>query len=171
VSQDKDLLTTIKFEDIFDWKLERFKNQEDIKGFTRDEWLFVQSLTGDPTDSFGGVKGIGIVTAEKLVQKYKSINNLLQNCYEDSFDEKDSYVKKALQRLCGVEGREELRLGYNLAKIFRDISNLNVVELKRYEEIIQDILNFKKPEPSEYISTALDEFFIESKAFDGENNK
>jgi 5'-3' exonuclease len=153
---------------VYDWKQERFKNQEDIKGFTRDEWLFVQSLTGDPTDSFGGVKGIGIVTAEKLVQKYKSINNLLKNCYEDSFEESDRYVKKALQRLCTVEGREEIKLGYHLAKIFRNTSNLNDVELKRYEEIVQDILNYKKPEPSEYISTALDEFFIESRAFDGE---
>jgi 5'-3' exonuclease len=168
VSQDKDLLTTIKFEDVYDWKQERFKNQEDIKGFTRDEWLFVQSLTGDPTDSFGGVKGIGIVTAEKLVQKYKSINNLLQNCYEDSFEEKDSYVKKALQRLCTVAGREELKLGYNLAKIFRNTTNLNDTELKRYEEIMQDIINFKKPEQNTYVSTDLDEFLIESKAFDGE---
>jgi hypothetical protein len=66
------------------------------------------------------------------------------------------------------EGKEELRLGYHLAKIFRDTSNLNDAELKRYEEIVQDILNFKKPVPSDYVSEALDEFFIESKAFDGE---
>ena len=168
VSQDKDLLTTIKFEDVYDWKQDRFKNQEDIKGFTRDEWLFVQSLTGDPTDSFGGVKGIGSVTAEKLVRKYRTINILLQNCYEDSFEEKDSYVKKALQRLCGVEGRNELKLGYHLAKIFRDTSNLNEAELKRYEEIVQDILNYRKPAPSEYVSEDLDNFFIESKSYDGE---
>lgn len=168
VSQDKDLLTTIKFEDVYDWKQERFKNQEDIKGFTRDEWLFVQSLTGDPTDSFGGVKGIGIVTAEKLVQKYKSINNLLQNCYEDSFEESDRYVKKALQRLCEVAGREELKLGYHLAKIFRDTTNLNETELKRYEEIVQDILNYKKPELDNYISEELDSYLLESGVFDGE---
>ena len=168
VSQDKDLLTTIKFEDIFDWKLERFKNQEDIKGFTRDEWLFMQSLTGDPTDSFGGVKGIGSVTAEKLVRRYKTINNLLQNAYEDSFGEKDSYIRKALQRLCTVEGREELKLGYHLAKIFRNTEYLNETELKRYEEIVQDILNYEKPEPNNYVSEALDNFFIESKGYDAE---
>jgi DNA polymerase-1 len=168
VSQDKDLLTTIKFEDVYDWKQERFKNREDIKGFTRDEWLFVQSLTGDPTDSFGGVKGIGIVTAEKLVQKYKSINNLLQNCYEDSFEEKDRYVKKALERLCSIEGKEELKLGYHLAKIFRDTSNLNETELKRYEEIVQDILNYKKPEPNSYVSETLDSYLLESRAYDAE---
>ena len=168
VSQDKDLLTTIKFEEIYDWKLGRFKNQEDIKGFTRDEWLFVQSLTGDSTDSFGGVKGIGTVTAEKLVRKYKTINNLLQNAYEDSFGEKDRYVKKALQRLCIVEGREELKLGYHLAKIFRNTSILNEAELKRYEEIVQDILNYEKPEPNNYVSEDLDNYLLECKAYDAE---
>jgi 5'-3' exonuclease len=126
------------------------------------------ALVGDSADNFKGLKNCGEKTALKLVQKYKSINNLLKSCYEDSFDEKDSYVKKALQRLCSVEGREELKLGYHLAKIFRDTSNLNNIELKRYEEIIQDILNYKKPVPNSFISEALDEFFIESRAFDGE---
>ena len=168
VSQDKDLLTTIKFEDVYDWKQDRFKNQEDIKGFTRDEWLFVMSLTGDSVDSFSGVKGCGTGTAEKLVRKYKTINNLLQNAYNDSFEEKDRYVRKALQRLCSKEGVEELKLGYHLAKIFRDTTNLNDTELKRYEEIVQDILSYKKPEPNNYISEALDEFFIESRAYDAE---
>ena len=168
VSQDKDLLTTIKFEDIYDWKQQRFKNQEDLLGFNRNEWLFFQSLTGDPTDSFGGVKGIGSVTAEKLVRKYRTINNLLQNAYEDSFDEKESYVRKALQRLCTKEGIAELKLGYNLAKIFRNTSNLNEAELKRYEEIVQDILSYKTPNPDSFVSEALDEFFIESRAYDGE---
>ena len=168
VSQDKDLLTTIKFEDIYDWKQQRFKNQEDLLGFNRNEWLFFQSLTGDPTDSFGGVKGIGSVTAEKLVRKYRTINNLLQKAYEDSFGEKDIYVRKALQRLCTVEGIAELKLGYHLAKIFRDNSYLNETELKRYEEIVQDISTYKKPDPDSFVSTALDNFFIESRAYDGE---
>ena len=168
VSQDKDLLTTIKFEDIYDWKQQRFKNQEDLLRFNRNEWLFFQSLTGDPTDSFGGVKGIGSVTAEKLVRRYKTINNLLENAYNDSFEGNDRYIRKALQRLCEVEGREELKLGYHLAKIFRNTEYLNETELKRYEEIVQDILNYEKPEPNNYVSTALDEFFIESKAYDGE---
>jgi DNA polymerase-1 len=168
VSQDKDLLTTIKFEDVYDWKQERFKNQEDIKGLTRDEWLFMQSLTGDPTDSFGGLKNCGEKTALKLVQKYKTINNLLKNAYEDSFGENDRYVKKALERLCSIEGKEELRLGYHLAKIFRDTSRLNETELKRYEEIVQDILNYKKSEQNNFISEALDSYLLESKAFDGE---
>ena len=168
VTTDKDMSTVLPLNKIYDWKKQRFKIPEDVYGLNRNEYLMFTALVGDSADNFKGLKNCGEKTALKLVQKYKNINNLLKRAYDDSFDEKDSYVKKALQRLCGVEGREELKLGYHLAKIFRDTTNLNDAELKRYEEIVQDILNYKKPEPNNYTSEALDEFFIESRAFDGE---
>ena len=168
VTTDKDMSTVLPLNKIYDWKKQRFKISEDVFGLDRNEYLMFTALVGDSADNFKGLKNCGEKTALKLVQKYKTINILLQNCYEDSFEEKDSYVKKALQRLCGVEGRNELKLGYHLAKIFRDTTNLNDTELKRYEEIVQDILSYKKPEPNNYISEALDEFFIESRAFDAE---
>ena len=168
VTTDKDMSTVLPLNKIYDWKKQRFKISEDVFGLDRNEYLMFTALVGDSADNFKGLKNCGEKTALKLIQKYKTINILLQNCYEDSFEEKDSYVKKALQRLCGVEGRNELKLGYHLAKIFRDTTNLNDTELKRYEEIVQDILSYKKPEPNNYISEALDEFFIESRAFDAE---
>jgi DNA polymerase-1 len=168
VTTDKDMSTVLPLNRIYDWKKQRFKTPEDVYGLDRNEYLMFTALVGDSADNFKGLKNCGEKTALKLVQKYKSINNLLQNCYEDSFEEKDSYVKKALQRLCTVAGREELKLGYNLAKIFRNTTNLNDTELKRYEEIVQDILNYKKPQQNSFISEGLDEFLIESKAFDGE---
>ena len=168
VTTDKDMSTVLPLNRIYDWKKQRFKIAEDVYGLDRNEYLMFTALVGDSADNFKGLKNCGEKTALKLVQKYKTINNLLQNAYEDSFGEKDSYVKKALQRLCGVEGRNELKLGYHLAKIFRDTSNLNEAELKRYEEIVQDILNYRKPAPSEYVSEDLDNFFIETKSYDGE---
>ena len=167
VTTDKDMSTVMPLNRIYDWKKQRFKIAEDVYGLDRNEFLFFTSLVGDSADNFKGLKNCGEKTALKLVQKYKTINNLLQNAYEDSFGEKDSYIRKALQRLCTVEGREELKLGYTLAKIFRNKEYLNEVELKRYEEIIQDILNYRKPAPSEYVSEDLDNFFIESKSYDG----
>lgn len=169
VTTDKDISTVLPLDKIYDWKKQRFKLPEDVYGLNRNEWLFFQSIQGDAVDGFNGLKGAGEKTALKLVQKYKNINNLLRNAYNDSFDEKDSYVKKALQRLCTPEGREELKLGYTLAKIFRDTSNLNETELKRYEEIVQDILNFKKPNSDNFVSKELDEFLFESKAYEAEN--
>ena len=168
VSSDKDWRTVFELDKLYQWTKERFTNNEDMLGFTREQFLMYQSICGDSVDGFNGLKGAGKGTAEKLVRRYKTINNLLQNAYEDSFDENDSYIRKALQRLCTVEGREEIKLGYHLAKIFRNSSNLNEAELKRYEEIVQDILNYKKPEQNNFISGALDEFFLESKSYDGE---
>ena len=168
VTTDKDMSTVLPLNKIYDWKKQRFKILEDVYGLNRNEYLMFTALVGDSADNFKGLKNCGEKTALKLVQRYKSINNLLQNCYEDSFGENDSYVRKALQRLCSKEGIEELKLGYHLAKIFRNTEYLNETELKRYEEIVQDILNFKKPSPSDFVSTDLDNFFLESKAFDGE---
>ena len=168
VTTDKDMSTVLPLNKIYDWKKQRFKIPEDVYGLDRNEYLMFTALVGDSADNFKGLKNCGEKTALKLVQKYRTINNLLNNCYEDSFDEKDSYIRKALQRLCTVEGRNELKLGYNLAKIFRDTSNLNTTELKRYEEIVQDILNYKKPEQNNFVSEALDSYLLESRAFDGE---
>lgn len=165
---DKDMSTVLPLDRIYDWKKQRFKISEDVFGLDRNEYLMFTALVGDSADNFKGLKNCGEKTALKLVQKYKSINSLLQSCYEDSFEEKDSYTRKALQRLCSKEGVEELKLGYHLAKIFRDTTNLNDTELKRYEEIVQDIINYKKPNPNNFVSEALDEFLIESRAFEGE---
>lgn len=168
VSSDKDWRTVFEPNKLYQWTKERFTNSEDMLGLTRNEFLFYQGICGDSVDGFNGLKGAGKGTALKLVQKYKTINNLLKNAYEDSFEEKDRFVKKALERLCSIKGKEELKLGYHLAKIFRDTSNLNETELKRYEEIVQDILNYKKPEQNSYVSEDLDSYLLESKAFDVE---
>ena len=168
VTTDKDMSTVLPLNRIYDWKKQRFKIPEDVYSLNRNEYLMFTALVGDSADNFKGLKNCGEKTALKLVQRYKNINNLLQNCYEDSFGENDSYVRKALQRLCSKEGIEELKLGYHLAKIFRNTEYLNETELKRYEEIVQDILNFKKPSPSDFVSTDLDNFFLESKAFEAE---
>lgn len=168
VSSDKDWRTVFEPDKLYQWTKERFTNSEDMLGLTRNEFLFYQGICGDSVDGFNGLKGAGKDTALKLVQKYKTINNLLKNAYEDSFEEKDRFVKKALERLCSIKGKEELKLGYHLAKIFRDTSNLNNTELKRYEEIVQDILNYEKPEPNNYVSEALDSYLLESRAYDAE---
>jgi 5'-3' exonuclease len=168
VSSDKDWVTVFEPDKLYKWAKERFTNSEDTLGFTRNEFLFYQGISGDSVDGFSGLKGAGTGTAEKLVRKYKTINNLLQNAYNDSFEENDRYVRKALQRLCMKEGIAELKLGYHLAKIFRNTEYLNETELKRYEEIVQDILNYKKPEPSEYVSKDLDNYLLESRAYDAE---
>lgn len=48
-------------------------------GVTPKEFIDVKGLMGDKSDNIKGVPGIGEKTAYKLVQEYKSIENVLQN--------------------------------------------------------------------------------------------
>jgi len=38
-----------------------------------DYWFMIQTLTGDKVDGYDGVEGIGIKTAEKLINKYTNV--------------------------------------------------------------------------------------------------
>ena len=168
ISQDKDLLTTINYNDLYDWKKERYKTLEDRLHFTKNEWVFFQSAQGDESDSVVGITGVGAKTAEKIVRKYHTVNNLLQNAEKDLDSEevkKDWRLRKALERVLTKEGKEEFKLSYQLVKIMRDKSLLEDYQDKEYEQIIQEILNFKKPSEEECISDELEDFLFETQAF------
>lgn len=168
ISQDKDLLTTVDYNDLYDWKKERYKTLEDKLNFSKNEWMFLQSLFGDGVDGIKGVQGVGIKTAEKLVRKYKTISNLLQTAEKDLDSEevkKDWRLRKALERVLTKEGKEEFKLSYHLVKIMRDKTLLEDYQEKEYEQIIQNILNFKKPSDNMCISDELEDFLFEVQAF------
>ena len=38
-----------------------------------DYWFMIQTLTGDKTDGYDGIEGVGIKTAEKLIKKYTNV--------------------------------------------------------------------------------------------------
>jgi DNA polymerase I len=48
-------------------------------GVRVDQWVDYRSLTGDSSDNIPGAKGIGPVTAQKLLQKYGSLDVILEN--------------------------------------------------------------------------------------------
>ena len=47
-------------------------------GVKPDQVVDVQSLAGDSSDNVPGVPGIGIKTAAELINKYKTLENLLK---------------------------------------------------------------------------------------------
>ncbi len=52
---------------------------EEKYGVAPDKVIEVMALMGDKTDNIPGVSGIGIKTAQKLIKKYKTLENLLDN--------------------------------------------------------------------------------------------
>ena len=84
-----------------------------------------QALLGDSSDNIPGVKGIGVKTAAKLINKYKTLENLYAH-----IDELKGAVKKRL-----IEGKENAFLSRKLVTLKKDLfDNINLEEFK-YPEV------------------------------------
>ena len=86
VSSDKDLMQLHKKGvRIFDPMKNKFITDDDvIKKFGVDasKVIDVQSLAGDSSDNVPGVPGIGIKTAAELINKYGTLENLIESAHE-----------------------------------------------------------------------------------------
>jgi DNA polymerase-1 len=65
-------------------KADRYGPQEvlDKYGVRVDQWTDYRALTGDSSDNIPGAKGIGPVTAQKLLQTYGTLDYILENLDE-----------------------------------------------------------------------------------------
>jgi 5'-3' exonuclease len=87
------------------------ENFFDEKGLFPPQIIDLKGLMGDPSDNYPGVKGIGEKTAIKLLQKYGSIDDLLNN-----LEELSASVKKKIE-----ENLDMLHLSRTLAKIHCEV--------------------------------------------------
>ncbi len=76
-------------------------------GFEPKYLVDFKGLAGDASDNIPGVSGIGEVTATKLIQKYKTLENVYKN-----LNDLPERIKKLL-----IEGEENARLSKKLATI------------------------------------------------------
>lgn len=71
-----------------------------------------KGLRGDASDCIPGIKGIGEKTAQKLLAKYGTLDNVLENC--------ENIQEKSLkEKIC--QGKEIAKLSQELATIIRDL--------------------------------------------------
>ncbi len=83
-----------------------------------------QALVGDSSDNIPGVKGVGVKTAAKLINQYKTLENIYEN-----IDEIKGALKKKL-----IEGKENAFLSRKLVTLKTDLfENINLEEF-RYPE-------------------------------------
>jgi DNA polymerase-1 len=94
-----------------------------------------KALVGDPSDNYPGVKGVGPKTAEKLLEKYRDLDNVYKN-----LDKIDASVRKKL-----VKDKKNAYLSRKLAKIVTDVSfKYDIKEAARWKVDGEEVLDLFK---------------------------
>ncbi|MFN2321635.1 MAG: DNA polymerase I [Trueperaceae bacterium] len=81
------------------------------KGYTPAQSVEIQTLVGDPTDNVPGIRGVGVKTAAKLIEKYGSADAVIAHA-----DEQTPKLRENL--LAGADG---LALTRRLVTLKRDV--------------------------------------------------
>ena len=86
ISSDKDLMQLVSTKvRLFDPMKSKVIGEKDVIekfGVKPSQVIDVQSLAGDSSDNVPGVPGIGVKTAAELINKYKTLENLLKKASE-----------------------------------------------------------------------------------------
>lgn len=137
ISSDKDLLQLISSD--VDIKLLKSKdyiryNESSFKeeyGIDPIRIIDLKALMGDSSDNIPGVKGVGEKTALKLLQEYKSLDNI----YEHIDDIKGALKEKL------ISNKKEAYMSFDLATIVKDVPvDINLDDIK-YHGPNHELLN------------------------------
>lgn len=168
ITTDKDYMTSIPLNSLYNWKKQRYFDRiEDRYDLSQARFLMLQTLMGDSTDgipSFCGVK-----TALVLLQNFKGFNDMRNfvgdvDSLEGITPHNKRYVIKALEEIKTDKGWQQLKMNFNLVKIFTDIEGvqLNDIENNALYRIIEDIKCKVNEGYSEFIITdELEEFLFQ----------
>ncbi len=91
----------------YDW----YKVREKL-GVWPSQVIDYKALRGDTSDNIPGIKGIGEKTAQKLLSRYKHLDEILEDC-------KNIPENAVRERICA--GKEIAELSYELATIVKDV--------------------------------------------------
>ena len=116
VSSDKDLMQLYKKDvRIYDPMKNKFISEEDVKnkfGVKPNKVIDVQSLAGDSSDNVPGVPGIGVKTAAELINKYGTLEKLLEKAGE---------IKQNKRRETIIENKDKAIVSKKLVTLKKDV--------------------------------------------------
>ncbi len=116
VSSDKDLMQLYKKDvRLFDPMKNKFITPEDITnkfGVEPKKVIDVQSLAGDASDNVPGVPGIGVKTAAELINKYGTLENLLDNAQN---------IKQNKRRETLIENKDKAIISKKLVTLKKNV--------------------------------------------------
>ena len=135
VSSDKDLMQLYKKEvRLYDPMKNKFVTPEDIVnkfGVDSKKVIDVQALAGDSSDNVPGVPGIGIKTAAELINKYGTLEKLLENAQE---------IKQKKRRETLIENKNKAIISKKLVTLKKDAPIDRKIEEFKLLEIDKDKL-------------------------------
>ncbi|MDA9177699.1 DNA polymerase I [Candidatus Pelagibacter sp.] len=135
VSSDKDLMQLYKKDvRLFDPMKNKFIKQEDIVtkfGVGPEKVIDVQSLAGDSSDNVPGVPGIGVKTAAELINKYGTLEKLLNNAHE---------IKQNKRRETLIENKDKAIISKKLVTLMKDVPVERKIEEFQLKKIDKDKL-------------------------------
>ena len=135
VSSDKDLMQLYKKDvRLFDPMKNKFITPEDIVnkfGVGPEKVIDVQSLAGDSSDNVPGVPGIGVKTAAELINKYGTLEKLLDNADE---------IKQNKRRETLIENKNKAIISKKLVTLMKDVPVERKIEEFKLKEIDKDKL-------------------------------
>ncbi len=135
VSSDKDLMQLYRKDvRIFDPMKNKFITPEDIVtkfGVGPEKVIDVQSLAGDSSDNVPGVPGIGVKTAAELINKYGTLEKLLDNAQE---------IKQNKRRETLIENKDKAIISKKLVTLMKDAPVERKIEEFNLKEIDKDKL-------------------------------
>ena len=132
VSSDKDLMQLYKKNvRIYDPMKNKFISEEDIHkkfGVDSSKVIDVQALAGDSSDNVPGVPGIGVKTAAELINKYGTLEKLLNSAHE---------IKQNKRRETLIENKDKAIISKKLVTLKHDAptnQNLDEFDLKEIDK-------------------------------------
>ena len=135
VSSDKDLMQLYKKNvRLFDPMKNKFISLEDIVtkfGVGPEKVIDVQSLAGDSSDNVPGVPGIGIKTAAELINKYGTLEKLLDHAHE---------IKQNKRRETLIENKNKAIISKKLVTLLKNAPVKRKIEEFQLKEIDKDKL-------------------------------
>ena len=135
VSSDKDLMQLYKKDvRLFDPMKNKFITPNDIItkfGVDAKKVIDVQSLAGDSSDNVPGVPGIGVKTAAELINKYGTLEKLLDSAHE---------IKQNKRRETLIENKDKAILSKKLVTLMKDAPVEKKIEDFHLKEMDKDKL-------------------------------
>jgi DNA polymerase-1 len=111
---DRDTLVLMPVKGISEVKIFDEESVRQKYGVEPSQIIDLKALTGDASDNYGGVAGIGPKTAEGLIREFGNVDNIYKH-----LDDVAVKNKNVAQKL--IDGAESADLGKKLATIVLDV--------------------------------------------------